>query len=272
MARTVLITGAAGTVATLLRPGLTGLDLRVTDRKAVEGWDSAASLTGDLSGPAFAAAAVEGVGAVVHLAADPRPSARWDDLRGPNVDMVATVFDAARAAGVPKIVLASSVHAMGGYVRPGEVIVDPSWPARPCCGYGATKVFAEAYGYAVAASSGTSVVCLRLGLCRPKPTTTGSMAEWLAPDDLRRLVRAALEADVRYGVYFGVSANTRRLFDLANARDDLGYEPRLDSEVFAREMRPGPPGLCSVPPLRLAQAALDAPVSPRDPIRNDLPE
>ncbi|SNR94130.1 NAD dependent epimerase/dehydratase family protein [Streptosporangium subroseum] len=243
---TVLITGAAGRVAGQLRPGLEGLDLRVTDRRDVQGWDGAEVVVGDLSDPAFAAKAVDGVDAVVHLAASPNPSAPWADLRSPNVDTVATVLDAALAAGVAKVVLATSVHVMGGYVRPGGAVVDPSWPARPCCRYGATKAFAEAYGSVVAASGGTSVVCLRLGLCRQTPTTTSNIAEWLAPADLQRLVRAALAAEVRYGAYFGVSANTRRLFDLSNARADLGYEPLFDSEVFADEVRPGPAGLCTV--------------------------
>ncbi|MEU4539828.1 NAD(P)-dependent oxidoreductase [Streptosporangium sp. NPDC023825] len=243
---TALITGAAGNVAGQLRPGLEGLDLRVTDRRDVQGWDGAEVVVGDLSDPAFAAEAVDGVDAVVHLAASPNPSAPWADLRSPNVDTVATVLDAALAAGVAKVVLATSVHVMGGYARPGEAVVNPSWPARPCCRYGATKAFAEAYGSVIAASGDTSVVCLRLGLCLPTPTTTGNIAEWLAPADLRRLVRAALAAKVRYGVYFGISANTRRLFDLSNARADLGYEPRLDSEVFAGDVRPGPAGLCAV--------------------------
>lgn len=243
---TVLITGAAGNVAGQLRPGLEGLDLRVTDRRAVPGWGPAEVVTGDLADPAFAARAVDGVDTVIHLAANPVPSAPWADLRGPNVGAAATLLDAAAAAGVAKVVLATSIHVAGGHVRAGKVIVEPSWQARPCCRYGAAKAFAEAYGYAAAATSGTSVLCLRLGLCLPAPTTTGNLAEWLAPADLRRLVRGALAAEVRYGVYFGVSANTRRLFDLGNAREELGYEPVLDSELFAHTVRTGPPGLCAV--------------------------
>ncbi|MGN9787975.1 hypothetical protein ACTMTF_41610 [Nonomuraea sp. ZG12] len=51
---------------------------------------------------------------------------------------------------------------MTEYSNPtGSTIVEPSWPARPCCRYGATKAFASAYGHAIAATSHTSVVCLR---------------------------------------------------------------------------------------------------------------
>ncbi|MBB5785661.1 NAD-dependent epimerase/dehydratase family protein [Jiangella mangrovi] len=243
----VLVTGAAGGVAGHLRSGLTGLDLRVVDTREVAGWDGAEVRTGDLTDPDVAAAAVEGMDAVVHLAANPHPGAAWSELRGPNADAVVTLLDAARKAGVGRVVLASSVHAVGGYVAdglPAGTVIDPAWPARPCCAYGATKVFAEAYGRSVADGGELSVLCLRLGGVLARPTDTGNLIGWLAPSDLRRLVLAALEADVRYGCYFGVSANTRGVFDYANATAELGYRPELDSEAYAADVTPGDGGLC----------------------------
>lgn len=240
----VLITGAAGNVASLLRPGLPASSgLRVTDTRDVTGWGAAEVVLGDLADPSFAAEVVDGMDAVIHLAASPLASAPWKDLRVPNVEAAATLLDAAASAGVGRVVLASSVHVMGGYAAPG-VVIDPSWPVLPCCRYGATKAFAEAYGAVIARTTGTSVICLRLGLCMRKPTTTGNLPEWLAPADLQQLVGAALTAEVRFGAYPGVSANTRPLFDLSGARADLGYEPRHDSEVYAEEVRQGPAGLC----------------------------
>lgn len=244
---TVLVTGAAGRVAGMLRPELTGLDLRAADLREVTGWDGAETRTGDLADPAFTAAAVDGVDAVVHLAANPDPGASWADLRGPNADAVVTLLDAASLAGVRRVVLASSVHAVGGYVAdglPAGALIDPSWPARPCCTYGATKVFAEAYARTVADGGELSVLCLRLGGVVPRPTDTGNLLGWLAPDDLRQLVRAALAADVHFGCYFGVSANTRGAFDYANATAELGYRPEFDSEAYAGDVTPGDGGLC----------------------------
>lgn len=243
---TVLVTGAAGKVAHLLRPGLTGLGLRAVDTREVTGWDGADTRTGDLADPAFTAAAVEGMDAVVHLAANPSPGASWEQLRGPNGDAVMTLLDAAWKAGVPKVVLASSVHAMAGYVAdlPAGTLVDPAWPVRPCCAYGATKAFAEAYGRTVADGAGPAVLCLRLGGVVPRPSDTGNLLGWLSPGDLRLLVRAALAADVRYGCYFGVSANTRGVFSYANATDELGYRPESDSEAYAADVAPGDGGLC----------------------------
>lgn len=243
----VLVTGAAGGVAGLLRPGLTEFDLRAADLREVTGWEGAEIRTGDLTDPDFTAAAVDGMDAVVHLAANPHPGASWNELRGPNTDAVVTLLDAAWKAGVGRVVLASSVHAVGGYVAEGlppGAVVDPGWPPRPCCTYGATKVFAEAYARTVADGGGLSVLCLRLGGVLPRPIDTGNLLGWLAPDDLRRLVRAALAADVRYGCYFGVSANTRGIFDYANATAELGYRPEADSETYADDVSPGDGGLC----------------------------
>ncbi|WP_020574449.1 NAD-dependent epimerase/dehydratase family protein [Actinopolymorpha alba] len=220
--RRVLLTGAAGGVAQLLLPGLVdSYDLVLTDRRPVPG-----GVTGDLADPAFLAKVTEGVDAIVHLAANANPQATWDELRIPNVEVVASLL----ATGVSRIVLASSGHAMGQYVTNARVPVDPDWPVAPCCAYGATKGFAEALGQAHAYRTATSVVSLRLGATSAEPLATSALGGWLGPADLRQLVLCALEADVRYEVCPGVSANTRSEWDVRNA---IGYQPTLDSEMYA---------------------------------------
>ena len=43
---------------------------------------------------------------------------------------------------------------------------------------------------------------------------------------------------IRFQVFYGVSANTRSAWSIANARKLLGYEPKDDSEVvYADEIR-----------------------------------
>ena len=44
---------------------------------------------------------------------------------------------------------------------------------------------------------------------------------WLSPRDLCDLVSSSLRAEVRYGIYYGTSRNTRRLWDLEPAMQDL---------------------------------------------------
>src|ERR1700754_4516014 len=114
-----LVAGAAGGVAGLLRPGLTGFDLRAADIRQVTGWDGADVRTGDLTDPDFTAAAVDGMDAVVHLAANPHPGATSPYLRGPNAHAVVTLLAAAERAGVRTVLRASSLHTVGGYVAEG---------------------------------------------------------------------------------------------------------------------------------------------------------
>ena len=218
----VLVTGAAGGVAQMLVPGLVeSYDLVLTDRVPTPG-----GVQGDLANRDFLAKITIGVDAIVHLAANAGPGATWDELRVPNIDVVAAVL----AAGVPRVVLASSAHVMGQYVAQGLVPVDPDLPPAPCCAYGATKAFAEALGRAHAYRTGTSVVALRLGATTPEPPASSALGAWLGPADLRQLVIRGLEADVRYAMCPGVSANTRTQWDVRNA---IGYRPVLDSEPYA---------------------------------------
>ncbi|GAA2760643.1 NAD-dependent epimerase/dehydratase family protein [Actinopolymorpha rutila] len=234
MTRRLLLTGAAGGVAAMLSPGLAALaehdgwDLVRTDRSEGRG-TTPVDVVGDLADPAFLARVTDGVDAVVHLAANANPNATWDELRVPNVDVVAALL----ATGVPRIVLASSAHVMGQYARPGAPLIDPSWPVAPCCAYGATKAFGEALGRAHAYRTGASVVALRLGATTERPLASSALAAWLGTDDLRRLVARALDADVSYAVCPGISANTRSRWLTHNA---IGYHPVQDSEAYAGDV------------------------------------
>ncbi|GAA5029353.1 NAD(P)-dependent oxidoreductase [Actinopolymorpha pittospori] len=259
--RTVLLTGAAGSVGQFLLPGLSEYALRLTDLPERESELSHLAgealstevRTGDLADRAFTEGLVKDVDTVVHLAGNPAAPSSWAQLRVPNIEVVETVLDAAQAAGVRRVILASSVHAMGAYVQREQHPVDPAWPPSPCCVYGATKAFAEAIGRTYTYRTGLSVVCLRFGGVQKRPVAVGSLPSWIAPEDLRQLVVAAIEADtarVAFGVYHGISANTRREWDTSNAQADLGYEPTRDSEIFLGEIDPDTTrGLCPPGPL-----------------------
>ncbi|MFG3699348.1 NAD-dependent epimerase/dehydratase family protein [Micromonospora sp. NPDC047620] len=245
----ILVTGAAGGVAGLLVPQLAGEhELRLTDLRAPQPVGPAEVVPGDLADRGFAERLCAGVDAVVHLAGNPRPGEDWDRLRGPNIEVPTVILAAAAEAGVRRVVLASSVHVLGGYrppaARPAPGPIRDSWPPHPCCRYGATKVFGEAAARVYADSGALSVVCLRLGGCRPVPPTRGWFDTWLGPADLGQAVRRALRADVRFGAYTITSANTEAVFDLDAARSDLGYAPVLDSEAYRDSVPDGPSTLC----------------------------
>jgi nucleoside-diphosphate-sugar epimerase len=239
----VLVTGAAGGVGRLLLPGLVdSYDVIVTDRVPVDNSWGLDEVKGDLADRGFVAEITDGVDAIVHLAANPSAGATWDELRVPNIEVVANVL----ASGVRRIVLASSVHAMGAYRGEGRVPVDPDWPPAPCCPYGATKAFAEALGRAhTFQDPDVTVIALRFGATSAEPGDVTALTSWLGPADLQQLVVRALEADVRFAVCHGVSANTRSEWI---TRNPLGYEPTLDSEAYADRVPDGTYwSLCSAP-------------------------
>lgn len=220
----VVVTGAAGLVGGLVVEGLGDrYDLRPTDID-----------DGDLRDAPFVGRLLDGAGAVVHLAANADPDTPWAGLRGPNADAVATVLDAAaRSRTVTTVVLASSLHAVGGYLDAGRTGIGADLPPYPCCAYGATKVFAEQLGRVYADHHGLRVRALRLGGVAARPEAASWLGGWLSSGDAVRLVEAALTADVRYGVYHGISANTGTMWDISSTRDELGYRPRDDSKEFA---------------------------------------
>lgn len=231
----VVLTGAAGRVGRLVWPGLAErYRLRLSDlhadgsERGLTGWEGRAQeyQCGDLSSAAVAHEVTAEAAAVVHLAAEPRPRASWESLRPANMEALVQVLTAARDNDVRKVVLASTIHAAGGYHARNLRPVEPSWPPWPCCVYGATKVFAEALARVYADSSEMSAICLRLGGVGAEMPPRGERSTWVGPEDLTSLVVAALEAERSYGIYFGVSREASLCFSVRNAREEIGYEPR----------------------------------------------
>jgi uronate dehydrogenase len=229
----ILVTGAAGGVASHLRlPG----DVRRTDLAGGPG-----IVRGDLADPAFCRTVAAGADAIVHLAGQADPATPWSGLRRPNADVIVNVLDAAVAAGVQRVVLASSLHAVAGHVDAGRAFVGEDLPPHACCPYGAAKVLAEQLARCYADVWGLTALCLRLGGVAPRPLGASWRGGWLSPADLNRLMSAALTADVRFGVYHGVSANTPEVYGHALP----GYAPRDDSAAFTDlpdDLTPPAPG------------------------------
>ena len=122
-----------------------------------------------------------------------------------NIIGTRNVFEAARLAGVAKVVFASSNHVVGGYeVEAGAQlyalkdrrVYSESSEVRPDSLYGASKVFGEALGRMYSDQYGIKVVCLRLGTVLgdddPRSARIPELIRWpaLAPKDRLRRVRA----------------------------------------------------------------------------------
>ena len=238
--RVVAITGAGGLIGGLLTEHLSGRyevrplhreDADITDLGAVE-------------------RAFRGVDAVVHLAAAADVDSRWDEVLGANLIGAYNVYEAARRAGVDRVVFASSNHAVGmyqwddvGFTDPGNpAIVPADAPVRPDSLYGASKVWGEAVGrFYVERLEALSVVCLRIGWVTendepPTPLHAARKeiqhvrergpAMWLSQRDCMTLIEAALLTDERFAVVYGVSDNTGRWLSLGEGERLLGWQPQ----------------------------------------------
>ncbi len=214
----VLLTGAAGLVGSLLSEPLGQIvPVRPCDVREIPG------VVGDLADPEVADRAVDGVAAIVHLAAYPRPDAPWDVLARANLQTTANLLDAAARHGVRRVVLASSVHATGGY-PPQEWPVDPGWPARPCCSYGVSKAGAEDLVRLYADQHrGVSAVALRLGLVAAQPRWSQEVRGWTPETDLPGLVAGALRARPGYQVHFAVTSAAEPRYRTDGLRTELGF-------------------------------------------------
>ena len=236
---TVLITGAAGLIGTVLRGGLPerGWSLRCLDLAPVTdqrpGQEHVVADVTDLGAMVDAAA---GTTAIVHLAGI-ATEASWPEIRDVNIEGTYVALEAARRAGVGRVVLAGSNHATGFTPRPVVGLLrEADAPPRPDTYYGVSKAAMEALGSLYHDRYGLDVVCLRIGSAFAEPTSTRHLSTWLSPADQVGLVDAALRApSPGFAVIWGVSGNTRNWWDLTAARA-LGYEPADDAEVYARAL------------------------------------
>ena len=234
----ILITGAAGSIGRSLRVQFKNVyqELRLADVAPQEPAHSGeVVLHTDIRDPAAVESAMQSIDCVIHLAGIANESS-WDQVRDLNIDGCYNVFEAARKAGVKRVVFASSNHAVG-FHRRTRVLDDQVLP-RPDTRYGVSKVFGEALGRMYADKFGLSVACLRIGTFRvpDQPAEPRQLLSWVSHRDLGQLVRRCIDhPDFHFLVAYGVSNNQRSRWSNRHV-DFLGYAPQDDSETFAAEV------------------------------------
>lgn len=236
---TILITGAAGVIGTVLRRGLARPDrhLRLLDRRTVPDVSGdEMAITADLGDTAALARASDGVDAVIHLAGQPRES-DWDTLLAQNISGTVNVYEAARGAGVARILYASSNH-VTGYWPSGQHLTPEDAP-RPDSRYAATKLFGEALARLYADKYGIRGWIMRIGSATPLPKNRRGLSTWISPDDMVRLVETGLTAEYHLETVYGVSANQDGWYDMTRAAA-LGFHPQDDAASAAPADVDGP--------------------------------
>jgi uronate dehydrogenase len=235
----VVVTGAAGSIGTVVTAGLAarGEHVVALDRVEFDPPAGTEKVLADVLDPGAMRAAVAGTDAVVHLASIPT-EASLPDILSSHVHTCGVLLDAMVATGVPRLVYASSNHAVGRTPRSERLTTDAR--PRPDSFYGVGKVAAEALGSLYADRHGIDVVACRIGSFLARPASRRHLSTWLSHDDAVRMVAAALTTPgPGFAVLYGISANTRAWWDLAPGRA-LGYEPRDDAEGYADEVLAAP--------------------------------
>jgi nucleoside-diphosphate-sugar epimerase len=245
----VLVTGSSGLIGRLVVDRLKR-DFAVRGLDIVPG---PSSVVGDVRDVATARAACHGVRSIVHLAGDPRADAPWDAVLEANVVGTLALFEAARLEHVERVVLASSNHVVGMYEaeqapqiyerEDSKGVISTAADVRPDSPYGVSKACAEVIARFYSDRYGMRVACLRLGSVVPEddpwraaqriadggdavPAFRRYRATWLSHRDCVALVAAALQADIRWAVAYGVSDNPGRFWDLGPAETLLGFRPK----------------------------------------------
>jgi len=240
----VLITGGAGLIGEVLRERLSDrYSLSSLDLKESEGIPSFVGNLSDLDAiiPAF-----EDQHTVVHLAADRRAYSNWSSTLDNNIIATYNVFEAAKRAGVKRVVFASSNHSQGGFylddpwkkiaegrfdeLEPGYRLVNEDDRIRPDGYYGVSKAFGEALGSYYDDYHGLNSIHLRIGwvLSDDDPSFSPfALSLWLSHRDTAQAVANAIDApdSLRYAVTYVTSDNKWKIFSIDRAREILGYEP-----------------------------------------------
>lgn len=238
MTQKVLVTGAAGNLARQLLNWVDPENMTVTTFDRHDSTHAAAqrSLVGELHDETALAAGVFEQDAVLHLAGIPLED-EWPQLLHANIDGTYRLLEAARQAGVKRVVLASSIHSVGFTPVPtdGKKLTEDI-PILPDTLYGVSKAAVEALGGYFHARYGMEVVCLRIASRQPEPSSRRTLHSWLSPQDTYMLVRSALTHSIDgIQTVWGVSANKSSYFDPA-AGERIGYRPVDDSEPWREEI------------------------------------
>lgn len=234
---TILITGAAGQIGTMLRTRLSrpGRVLRLLDVAPLDpAGPGEEVITASVTDMDAMLAACRGTEAVIHLGGIPK-EAPWDRILDININGTYVAFEAARRAGVPRVIFASSNHAVGFVPRTEFPVPDYAFPA-PDTYYGVSKASGEALAALYSRRYGMDAICIRILSCFPRPLNSRMLSSWLSPDDAGRLFEACLTAPAPgFRVIYGVSANTRGGWVSLDEARALGYESRDDAEIYAGE-------------------------------------
>ncbi len=248
----VLITGASGLIGGLALRNLGDkYDFSALNRSPVEGIPCTQADINDAEAikPAFT-----GMDMVLHLSAETKDLYNWAKILSTTMAGTVNVFEAARLAGVKRIVFGSTGGSMCGYEYDDSLPygrlaagkyeeVGEKWPLlthtdppRPDAPYSIGKVFGEAAGRWYADYYGISVLCIRLGAVLPddRPTLLRHFPGYLAHADCVQMIDKCLSAppSLKFDIFDAISENKYRWRDTSHAKEVIGWQPTGSADVY----------------------------------------
>jgi uronate dehydrogenase len=231
----VLVTGSTGRIGRAAVKELIrrGHDVRGFDLAPTPGLDD--MVVGTLVDRAAVDRATAGRDTVIHLAATPDDDDFFEQLLPNNIVGVYHVFESAQAAGVKRLILASTGQIVWYERERNSGLIRADTQPTPRYWYAAGKCFLEGAGRAFAEKFGMSVLAVRLGWCprsREQIEEIRSL-EWaqdvyLSPNDAGRFFALAAESaePKGYAVVYATSRPIhRQRYDAEPSVRLVGYHP-----------------------------------------------
>lgn len=224
MTQVLVVTGAGGRIGRELRtllaaPGRVLRLLDIADQEPLADGEQAEIITGSFTDSGLMARVLDGADGVVHFGGIAGERA-WADILATNIDGTQRLLESAHAAGVTRVVIASSHHVAGNYqhvdvdvIEDGRAVLSAGVRPRPDTYYGVSKAAMEALGSLYADQYGMHVVAIRIGTTAKPPLRGRQNLIWISYRDLAAMTEAALGdltalAEPGFVIWWGVSRNT----------------------------------------------------------------
>ena len=242
MKHTVLLTGPGGRIGPHILPTFhEQFNLKLLDKNPIP--SEPETIVADLSSIETLTAAMQGCDTVVHLAATSDEAPFVEELVPNNVIGLFNIFEAARAAGVKRVVFASTVQAVSYY--PHDHSVQNTDLPRSVTLYGVTKALGETMGRYYHDKHGLEFIAVRIGWFldydHEHLTSGRASAVWLSPRDAASLLARCVTAEnIGYAIVHATSKTSFERLSLAPAREILDWEPSDDVATVAPPPSPVP--------------------------------
>lgn len=241
------ITGAEGTIGSVLRKGLSNKYKIISFTLQTQDFESVQM---DLSNNNEIKGKFEGLDALIHLAADPRPEASWESVKKNNLEATYNVYNEVKNAGVKKIIFASTNHTQHGdtlLTTPETLdlkknkILSLENNTNPDSLYAVSKLFGEDLGKYFSEQHKIKFIGLRIGwivkgddptiMCGT-PSEDYLRSMYLSHRDCIQAFERALESSRDFLIAYAISNNSTKVFDLKETSRTLNFYPEDDSENY----------------------------------------